>query len=384
MGGVRAHILAAAGFCLAIVGIGIGCSGAAADTLEWALVQAYQNNPSLNAQRASLRATDENVPQALSGYRPKLSVTAGGGYNYNNAVQQFPVGGAPTNIPFAQTFYSRTVGATGSYTLFNGYQTANRTRQAESQVDAARETLRVTEQQVLLDAATAYMNLLRDSAILELNRRNVEVLTEQLKQTRDRFNVGEVTRTDVAQAELRLAAGRSALLGAQSNYVTSQAVYRRVIGVDAGRLAPGTPVDRLSPNVLAKAIVLGQAQSPSVLAAKYGVDVATLAVKISEGSLYPNLTINASVLQGQNSGFRSPQANDGLRRRRPDGADLPGRRRIFGHPPVQRNARPAAAQPRHQPRSGARHGGAELGSARCREGADRGDNGAGQCRGDRA
>ena len=384
MGGVRAHILAAAGFCLAIAGIGMGCSGAAADTLEWALVQAYQNNPSLNAQRASLRATDENVPQALSGYRPKLSVTAGGGYNYNNAVQQFPVGGAPTNIPFAQTFYSRTVGATGSYTLFNGYQTANRTRQAESQVDAARETLRVTEQQVLLDAATAYMNLLRDSAILELNRRNVEVLTEQLKQTRDRFNVGEVTRTDVAQAESRLAAGRSALLGAQSNWVTSQAVYRRVIGVDAGRLAPGTPVDRLSPNVLAKAIVLGQAQSPSVLAAKYGVDVATLAVKISEGSLYPNLTINASVLQGQNSGFRSPQANDGLRRRRPDGADLPGRRRIFGHPPVQRNARPAAAQPRHQPRSGARHRGAELGSARCREGADRGDNGAGQCCGDRA
>jgi outer membrane protein len=303
MGGVRAHILAAAGFGLAIAGIGLGCSGAAADTLEWALVQAYQNNPSLNAQRASLRATDENVPQALSGYRPKLSVTAGGGYNYNNAVQQFPVNGAVTEVPFAQTFYSRTVGATGSYTLFNGYQTANRTRQAESQVDAARETLRVTEQQVLLDAATAYMNLLRDSAILELNRRNVEVLTEQLKQTRDRFNVGEVTRTDVAQAESRLAAGRSALLGAQSNWVTSQAVYRRVIGVDAGRLAPGTPVDRLSPNVLAKAIVLGQAQSPSVLAAKYGVDVATLAVKISEGALYPNLTLNASVLQGQTPAF---------------------------------------------------------------------------------
>ena len=100
---------------------------------------------------------------------------------------------------------------------------------------------------MLLDAATAYMNLLRDGAILELNRRNVEVLTEQLKQTRDRFNVGEVTRTDVAQAESRLAAGRSALLGAQSNFVTSQANYRRVIGVDPGRLAPGTPVDRLSP-----------------------------------------------------------------------------------------------------------------------------------------
>ena len=125
------------------------------------------------------------------------------------AHSQFPVGGR-SRRPYrsADDFYPRTVGATASQTLFNGFQTANRTRQAESQVDGARETLRVTEQQVLLDAATAYMNLLRDRAILDLNRRNVEVLTEQLKQTRDRFNVGEVTRTDVAQAESRLAAGR--------------------------------------------------------------------------------------------------------------------------------------------------------------------------------
>ena len=167
----------------------------------------------------------------------------------------------------------------------------------------ARETLRVTEQQVLLDAATAYMNLLRDAAILELNRRNVEVLTEQLKQTRDRFNVGEVTRTDVAQAESRLAAGRSALLGAQSNYVTSQANYRRVIGVDPGRLGPGTPVDRLSPGTLARAIVEGQQHSPSVLAAMYGVDIAELTVKISEGALYPNLSVIASASHGWDPAF---------------------------------------------------------------------------------
>ena len=303
--GVQAHIWAVASLALAVAGVGMAVSDAAADTLEWALVQAYQNNPSLNAQRAALRATDENVPQALSGYRPKVSVTAQGGYNYTNAVQQLPVGGVVTNIPFAETFLSRSVAATGTYTLFNGFQTANRTRQAESQVDGARETLRVTEQQVLLDAATAYMNLLRDQAILDLNRRNVEVLTEQLKQTRDRFNVGEVTRTDVAQAESRLAAGRSALLGAQSNYVTSQANYRRVIGVDPGRLAPGTPVDRLSPNVLPKAIAQGQAQSPSVLAAMYGVDVAALAVKVSEGVLYPNLTLTASALQGWSPAFET-------------------------------------------------------------------------------
>jgi outer membrane protein len=300
---VRAYMWAVASLSLAGAGIAMGCSEATADTLEWALVQAYQNNPSLNSQRASLRVIDENVPQALSGYRPKVSITANGGYNYEAASQEFPIAGVLTNSHFSQAFASRSVGLTGTQTLYNGFQTANRTRQAESQVDAARETLRVTEQQVLLDATTAYMNLLRDGAILELNQSNVQVLTEQLKQTRDRFNVGEVTRTDVAQAESRLAAGRSALLGAQSNYVTSQANYRRVIGVDAGKLAPGTPVDRLSPNTLPKAIAQGEAQSPSVLAAAYGVDVAELGVKISEGALYPNLTATFSAMQASSPAF---------------------------------------------------------------------------------
>ena len=141
------------------------------------------------------------------------------------------------------------------------------------------------------------MNLIRDQAILDLNRRNVEVLTEQLKQTRDRFNVGEVTRTDVAQAESRLAAGRSQLLQAQSNYITSQANYRRVIGVNPGRLDPGTPVDRLSPSPLSRAITAGETMSPSVLASMYGVDVAELAVKISEGALCPNLGFTAAYTQ---------------------------------------------------------------------------------------
>jgi outer membrane protein len=274
------------------------CTAAVADTLEWALVQAYQNNPSLNAQRAALRATDEYVPQALSGYRPKLSITSTDGFTYSSTLSHtvsqavFPNSVSYSNI--ADDIGTRGIGATATETLYNGNQTANHTRQAESQVMGARETLRVTEQQVLLDASTSYMNLLRDQAILDLNRRNVEVLTEQLKQTRDRFNVGEVTRTDVAQAESRLAAGRSALLGAQSNFVTSQANYRRVIGVDPGRLDPGTPVDRLSPPTLPGAISQGETQSPSVLAAMYGVDIAELTVKISEGALYPNLGITAS------------------------------------------------------------------------------------------
>ncbi len=297
--GLRGRLQAVASIALGIAVIAVTCTAVPADTLEWALVQAYQNNPSLNAQRAALRATDENVPQALSGYRPKLAVTATGGYNYSSTLSHsvnqsvFPNSVSYTDI--ADNFGSRGIGVAANETIYNGYQTANRTRQAESQVMGARETLRVTEQQVLLDASTSYMNLLRDQAILDLNRRNVEVLTEQLKQTRDRFNVGEVTRTDVAQAESRLAAGRSALLGAQSNFVTSEANYRRVIGVDPGRLAPGTPVDRFSPPTLNGAVTQGQQQSPSVLAAAYGVDVAELAVKVSEGALYPNLGVTASV-----------------------------------------------------------------------------------------
>jgi len=297
---MRAFILAVTSLALTGAALTMTVGAAAADTLEWALVQAYQNNPSLNAQRASLRATDENVPQALSGYRPKLSITANGGDNYTDALTHTftSTGSNLAGTTSVKTPYvSRGVGATATQTLYNGFQTANRVRQAESQVMGARETLRVTEQQVLLDAATAYMNLLRDEAILELNRRNVEVLTEQLKQTRDRYNVGEVTRTDVAQAESRLAAGRSSLLGAQSNYITSEANYRRVIGVAPGKLAPGTPVDRFSPPTLNGAIAEGEQQSPSVLAAMYGVDIAQLAVKINEGSLYPNLGLTASVSQ---------------------------------------------------------------------------------------
>ena len=197
-------VLLAAGFAV----IASAVASARADTLEWALVQSYQNNPSLNAQRAALRAVDENVPQALSGYRPKLSLTANGGYNYFSQLNKAQSSGVVVYDQLNQSLGTRGFGAAATQTLYDGFQTANRTRQSESQVMGARETLRVTEQQVLLDAATAYMNLIRDQAILDLNRRNVEVLTEQLKQTRDRFNVGEVTRTDVAQAEPRLAAGR--------------------------------------------------------------------------------------------------------------------------------------------------------------------------------
>jgi outer membrane protein len=261
-------------------------------TLEGALAQAYQNNPQLNAQRAIVRATDEGVPQALSGYRPVITGTADYGVQHTETVSRTAGGGRTRTI---SDTHPRGVAITGTQTIYNGLQTANRTRAAESQTSAARETLRLIEQTVLLDAATAYMNLLRDRAILDLQRRNVEVLQEQLRQARDRFNVGEVTRTDVAQAESRLAAGRSAALTAEANHTTARAAFRRLIGVDPDGLAAGTPVDRFSPRTLDMAILLGRAEHPSVTAAMYGVDVALLQVKIAEGALYPTAIIQGNV-----------------------------------------------------------------------------------------
>jgi outer membrane protein len=277
-----------------------GVAVAQAETIESALIQAYQNNPSLNSQRASTRATDEGVPQALSGYRPKVNITASGGEQSLSSTTKV-VG--PTILPnspatyFTQSGFNSPygAGATVTQTLFNGFQTANRTRQAEAQVLAARATLRVSEQTVLLGAVTAYMNLLRDTAILDLQRRNVEVLQEQLRQVRDRFNVGEVTRTDVAQSESRLAAGRSQVLTAEANYKASAATYRQVIGVNPGKLTPGTPVDRFSPPSLNVAVDFASATHPSVTTAQYNVDVAQQQVKLAEGQLYPTLSVQGSV-----------------------------------------------------------------------------------------
>jgi outer membrane protein len=267
---------------------------AGAETLESALIQAYQNNPTLNSQRAAVRATDENVPQALSGYRPRVSVTASGGEQSLSTVTKVTT--TTPNSYSTQSGYNSpfSTGVTATQTLFNGFQTANRTRQAEAQVQAARETLRLTEQTVLLNAVTAYMNLLRDSAIFDLQKRNVEVLQEQLRQVRDRFNVGEVTRTDVAQSESRLASGRSQVLTAESNVKTSGAIYRQIIGTSPGKLSAGTPVDRFSPGSLSGAVGLASSTHPSVTTAQYNIDVAQLQVKVAEGSLFPTLSLQGN------------------------------------------------------------------------------------------
>jgi outer membrane protein len=295
MAGVKAFSGAGAAVLLMA---SMGPAPVLADTIEAALVRAYQNNPQLNAQRAQVRVTDENVPQALSGYRPKIGVTASLGYQYTdtNTTQ----GGSPTEIVRTEIHGAdppRSVGITATQTLFNGNQTANKTRAAESQVSGAREALRVLEESVLLSAATVYMDYLRDSAIVEVDKSNVRVLEQTLKQTQDRFNVGEVTRTDVAQSEAQLAAGKTQLLAAQANLITTEANFRRIIGNEPRALAPGSPVDRFLPPTLPAAVELSLLENPNVTAAMFGVDVNYLQVKINEGALLPTVTFTASAQQ---------------------------------------------------------------------------------------
>jgi outer membrane protein len=271
---------------------------ALADTIEAALVRAYQNNPQLNAQRATVRSTDENVPQALSGYRPKVALTASAGFQYTDLNSTF--GGSPNQLVRSEihgTDPPRSAGVTITQTLYNGNQTANRTRAAESQVSGAREGLRVLEQTILLAAATIYMDYLRDAAIVEVQRSNVRVLDQTLKQTNDRFSVGEVTRTDVAQSEAQLAAGKTQLLAAEATLTTTRANFRRIIGNEPEALAPGSPVDRFLPGTLPGAVELSLIENPNVTAAMYGIDVNFLQVKVNEGALLPIVTMQASVQQ---------------------------------------------------------------------------------------
>jgi outer membrane protein len=291
----------------------LSCRPAAADTLESALAYAYANNPQLNSQRAVVRATDENVPTALAGYRPRASATASiGVQSLSTTIREIgstTASGAPASY-FTQSGVNTPhgVGATVTQTLLNGFQTSNRTRLAESQVFAARETLRNTEQTVLLNAATAYMNLLRDAGILELQRSNLDVLSEQLRQTKLRLESGNVTATDVSQSESRLAVGRTQVFSAQANYESSRAAYRQVIGLDPGRLAPATPVDRFAPHTLPASIAAGIAQHPNVSTAQHNVDIAMFQVKVAEGALYPSVQLQGNVQKNYETALNQLQS----------------------------------------------------------------------------
>jgi outer membrane protein len=287
---VPGAILALAGFAL----VAAFPNDAAAETIEAALARAYETNPQLNAQRAIVRQTDENVPQALSGYRPTVNANASVQRQYTSVQQSIPPtpGFLPNGASFSDKGLTtpRSYGATVTQNFFNGGQTTNKVSAAENQVAQARETLRMMEQSVLLAAATVYMDVSRDSANLEVQQNNVRVLQRTVTDTRNRFNAGQVTDTDVAQSEAQLAAGEATMHTAEATLMTTRANYRRIIGVEPASLAPAAPVERLSPSTMNAAVAMGIAQNPSVTAALYGVDVAQLQIRIAEGALWPSLT----------------------------------------------------------------------------------------------
>ena len=259
----------------------------AAETLQDALVKAYQTNPQLNAERARQRGTDENVPQALAGYRPQIVASLSAGLQ---AVRNL----LPDNTIQGATLHPWTIGVTVNQILYNGNKTANSVRVAEFQVKSGREALRNVGQGVLLDAVTAYMNVLANQALAEAQRANVAVLREIQATTRRRLDAGDVTPTDTAQAESRLSRGLADLNAAEVALAISKATYAEVIGQPPSQLVAASTVDGFSPNALATAKEASSHEHPAVLGAAYDVDVAQTTIKVAESSLLPTVSVQAS------------------------------------------------------------------------------------------
>ncbi|WGS23704.1 MULTISPECIES: TolC family outer membrane protein [unclassified Bradyrhizobium] len=267
--------------------LGFTATPCRAESLVEALAKAYQTNPQLNAARARQRATDENVPQALAGYRPQIVASLSAGLQ---AVRNL----LPDNTIQSATLKPWTIGVTVTQVLFNGFKTANSVRVGELQVQSGREALRNVGQGVLLDAATAYANVLANQALVEAQRDNVRFLQETLDVTQRRLNAGDVTPTDTAQAEARLSRGRSDLNAAEVNLAVSQATYAQVIGSPPSQLRAAEPVDRYLPRTREDAIAMANKEHPAVTAASFDVDVASTQIRVAESSLLPTATLQGS------------------------------------------------------------------------------------------
>lgn len=269
-------------------------SPASAETLQEALVKAYQSNPALNAERARQRATDENVPQALAGYRPQIAAGLSAGLQ---SVRDL----LPGNTIQSANLKPWQIGVTVTQVLFNGFKTANTVRMAELQVSSGREALRNVGQGVLLDAVTVYTQVLANQSLVEAQRANVAFLRETQAITQKRLNAGDVTPTDTAQAEARLNRGLADLNAAEVALAISQATYAQVIGNTPSQLRPAETIDRLGPRSREDATGIAFNQHPAVLAASFDVDVASTSIRVAEGSLLPSITVQGSVSRSRDN-----------------------------------------------------------------------------------
>lgn len=269
---------------------------AAAETLIEALSAAYLNNPTLRAERAALRATDEGVSQALSGWRP--TVTASGEAEHFDGESRLV--GAPTG---STDHDPRRVDVLITQPVFRGFKTINSTRQAEADVLAGRQSLLNVEQTTLLSGVTAYMDVLRDQSVVELRVNNVDVLTEQLRASEARFKVGEITRTDVAQARARRSRAISDLAAARGELSNSQATYEQVVGRKPGTLKKPTPISRLLPKTMKEAQSVAETRNPEVLSASYTEESARHAIEVAKGDLLPEVNLEAQYSRSEEPGF---------------------------------------------------------------------------------
>ncbi len=281
----RRWLLATALTLTATMGTAVTGGGTAqAQSLEQALAQAYANNPTIGAQRARLRAVDEGVPQALSGYRPTARVTAGISRSTGESKYDGGSTGSEAN--------PKSVGITATQPIYDA-TVAPAVRRAERLVEAQRATLIASEQSVLLAAAQAYLDIVQNQAILQLQTNNEQVLRRQLDAARDRFRVGEYTRTDVSQSESRLSAAIASKISAEGTLRASRATYERLVGAAPGELRAPKPAFRLPKN-LDELVELARANNPNVLSASYSEAAQREAVDQQYGRLLPSVNLSAS------------------------------------------------------------------------------------------
>jgi outer membrane protein len=273
--------------------VSMGAEAAKAETLAEALAAAYLFNPTLKAARAQLRATDEEVAVAKSGFRPTITGDIQHSYQY---VDTQPPSQAEGDS------YPRSYSLTLNQPIFRGFQTINAVKGAEALVEAGREDLRSSEQTVLLDAITSYVNVVRDAALLELQLNNLRVLTEQQRATKERFDVGEVTRTDVAQSQASTATAESSVSSARATLQASRATYTQLIGHAPGSLRDPGPARRLVPKSLQEALGHGESENPTILGAIFRERAQDHIVKQTKGQLLPSVDLQASLTRSIDSG----------------------------------------------------------------------------------
>ncbi len=256
-----------------------------AETIYGAMEKAYQNNPDLNAVRAGLRATDEGVPIAKAGYRPRIAATATG--TLTRLDQEF--------IPRPLDFHDGSAGITITQQVFDGFQTLNNVRAAEATVFSSRETLKANEISILLAAAQSYANIARDQRIVSIRKQNLAFLKEQLNAAEARLDVGEGTRTDVSQAQAELANAQALLVNAVAQLKESEAVYVQIVGDAPKGIKQPSPASKALPKSLDQAVATGLREHPSIAAAQYNVDAAGYRVKSAEGTMLPGVVVQGAL-----------------------------------------------------------------------------------------